>query len=146
MFCSYLRTNSGLCHLQHKLIGFITEMKSVYCAVRTGSLNKAVCASSLKLLTEYKGNIIYLISFRLDTFCKGNSMTCLCRHRAGEHVQLQTNRNLGARNVRRYGKDLLPIVQESGWTHGRSGQTPKISPPTGFESWSVETATIRYID
>ena len=27
---------------------FITEMKSVYCAVRTGSLDKAVCASSLK--------------------------------------------------------------------------------------------------
>ena len=27
---------------------FITEMKRVYCAVRTGSLNKAVCASSLK--------------------------------------------------------------------------------------------------
>ena len=26
----------------------ITEMKSVYCAVRTGSLNKAVCASCLK--------------------------------------------------------------------------------------------------
>ena len=28
---------------------FITEMKSVYCAVRTGSLNKAVCASYLML-------------------------------------------------------------------------------------------------
>jgi hypothetical protein len=27
---------------------FITEMKSVYCAVRTGSLNKAVCASTWK--------------------------------------------------------------------------------------------------
>ena len=27
---------------------FITEMKSVYSAVRTGSLNKAVCTSSLK--------------------------------------------------------------------------------------------------
>jgi len=27
---------------------FITEMKSVYSAVRNGSLNKAVCASSLK--------------------------------------------------------------------------------------------------
>ena len=27
---------------------FITEVKSVYCAVRTGSLNKEVCASSLK--------------------------------------------------------------------------------------------------
>jgi hypothetical protein len=27
---------------------FITEMKSVYSAVRTGALNKAVCASSVK--------------------------------------------------------------------------------------------------
>jgi hypothetical protein len=27
---------------------FITEMKSVYSAVRTGSLNTALCASSLK--------------------------------------------------------------------------------------------------
>jgi len=27
---------------------FITEMKSVYSAVRTGSLNKAVCVSSVK--------------------------------------------------------------------------------------------------
>jgi hypothetical protein len=27
---------------------FITEMKSVYVAVRTGFLNKAVCASSVK--------------------------------------------------------------------------------------------------
>jgi len=44
----YLRTNSDLCHLQHKLIGFIAEMKSVYSAVRTGSLNKAVCGSSVK--------------------------------------------------------------------------------------------------
>jgi len=31
---------------------FITEMKSVYCAVRTGSLNKAVCASSLNGLRD----------------------------------------------------------------------------------------------
>jgi hypothetical protein len=27
---------------------FITEMKSVYSAVRTGSLNKAVCAAYVK--------------------------------------------------------------------------------------------------
>jgi hypothetical protein len=46
-FYIYLRTNIDLCHLHHKLI-FITEMKNVYCAVRTGSLNKAVCTSSLK--------------------------------------------------------------------------------------------------
>ena len=32
---------------------FITEMKSVYCAVRTGSLNKAVCASSFKGLQRF---------------------------------------------------------------------------------------------
>jgi hypothetical protein len=32
----------------HKRLVYITEMKSVYSAVRTGSLNKAVCASSLK--------------------------------------------------------------------------------------------------
>jgi hypothetical protein len=44
VFCVCLRTNSDLCHLQHKLFGFITEMKSVYSAVRTGYLNKAVCA------------------------------------------------------------------------------------------------------
>jgi hypothetical protein len=47
VFCIYLRTNSNLCHLQHKLVS-ITEMKSVYCAVRTGSVNKADCASDLK--------------------------------------------------------------------------------------------------
>ena len=35
----YLTTNSDMCHLQHKLIGFLTQMKSVYSAVRTGALN-----------------------------------------------------------------------------------------------------------
>jgi hypothetical protein len=48
VFCIYLRTNSDLYHLQYKLMVFTTEMKSVYSAVRIGSLNKAVCASSLK--------------------------------------------------------------------------------------------------
>ena len=104
----YLRTNSDLCHLQHKLIGFynrdekclqrgtdwvfkysslrfvfkwsifmcfvfiweqtatcatyninwlvfIAEMKSVYCAVPTGSLNKAVCASSSMCYAVQRG-------------------------------------------------------------------------------------------
>jgi len=45
---SSFRTNSDFCHLQHKLIGFITEMKSVYSAERARSLNKAVCASSFR--------------------------------------------------------------------------------------------------
>jgi hypothetical protein len=48
VFCICLRTNSDLCHLHKKPIVFITEMKSVYSAVRTGSLNEAVCAPSFK--------------------------------------------------------------------------------------------------
>ena len=48
VFCVYLRTNSDLSNLHHELIGFITENKSVYCAVRTGYLNKAASTWSLK--------------------------------------------------------------------------------------------------
>jgi hypothetical protein len=44
VFCIYLRTNSDLCQLQHKLIGFYNPDESVYSAVRTVFLNKAVCA------------------------------------------------------------------------------------------------------
>jgi hypothetical protein len=47
-YCIYLRTNSDLCHLITNWLVFITEMKSVYSAVRTGSLNKAVCACATK--------------------------------------------------------------------------------------------------
>jgi len=35
VFCMYLRTNSDLCHIIKWLV-FITEMKGVYCAVRSG--------------------------------------------------------------------------------------------------------------
>ena len=48
MFCIYLRTNSELCHLQHKLICFYNRDESVYSAVRPGSYNKAVGALYLK--------------------------------------------------------------------------------------------------
>ena len=37
----------------------ITEKKGVYCAVRTGSLNKAVCASSLKRLIKSGNEFLY---------------------------------------------------------------------------------------
>jgi hypothetical protein len=58
VFCIYLRTNSDLCHLQHKLIGFYNrDEKCVYCAVRTGSLNKAVCA--LYLMSYIPRIILY---------------------------------------------------------------------------------------
>ena len=38
--------NVALCKIKRSV--FITELESVYSAVRTGSLNKAVCASSVK--------------------------------------------------------------------------------------------------
>jgi hypothetical protein len=39
---------------------FITEMKSVYSAVRTGALNKAVCASTLEGLISSNYTILYI--------------------------------------------------------------------------------------
>jgi hypothetical protein len=48
VLCIYLRTNCDLCYFHHNWLVFITEMKSVYSAVRPGSVHKAVCASSLK--------------------------------------------------------------------------------------------------
>jgi hypothetical protein len=41
---------------------FITKMKSVYCAVRTGSLNKAVCASSKIGSHEWWGPLTLITS------------------------------------------------------------------------------------
>jgi len=42
-------------------------MKSVYCAVRTGSLNKAVCASSLKGLYLYEElPRTYFLTYSMD--------------------------------------------------------------------------------
>jgi len=32
VFCIYLRTNSDLCHLQHKLIGFYNQDEKVFTA------------------------------------------------------------------------------------------------------------------
>jgi hypothetical protein len=46
VFCICLRKNSDLCPLYQNLFVFITDIKSVYSAVRTGRLNEAVCASS----------------------------------------------------------------------------------------------------
>jgi hypothetical protein len=61
--------NTDLCHLQHKLIGFIIEMKSVYSAVRTGALNEAVCAPSLKgwfsVFKRLNHDILYSHNFKI---------------------------------------------------------------------------------
>ena len=45
LFCIYLS--------KQRFLPCTTEMKSAYCAVRTGSLNKAACASSYKGLNSF---------------------------------------------------------------------------------------------
>jgi hypothetical protein len=52
---------------------FITEMKSVYCAVRTRSLNKAVCSSYLKA-KQADGPV--LLRFLLPADCLRTCMYC----------------------------------------------------------------------
>ena len=51
---------------------FITEMQSVYNAVRTRSLNKAVCASSLNRQNFQARWLLYVpsgLTFKNSTFC-----------------------------------------------------------------------------
>jgi len=44
------------------------------------------------------------------------------------------------------GKDPVPIVQEAGWTQGRSGQVWKILPPPGFDPRTIQPIASRYTD
>ena len=46
---------------------FITDLKSVYCAVRTGSLNKVVCASSVK---GQRRSVQYMVKQKNGNFWK----------------------------------------------------------------------------
>jgi len=63
---------------------FITEFKSVYCAVRTGSLNKAVCASTLNrwssrlfLNSRIYPNGLHFFAFDTSRFFSSSSiLTC----------------------------------------------------------------------
>jgi len=48
VFCIYLRTNSDLCHLQHKLTGFYNRDEKCLLHGMDWVLYKAVCVSSVK--------------------------------------------------------------------------------------------------
>jgi len=48
VFCIYLRTNSDLCHLHHKLIEFYNRDEKCLQRGTDWLFNKAVCVSSLK--------------------------------------------------------------------------------------------------
>jgi len=60
---------------------YITEMKSVYSAVRTGALNKAVCASSVinNIPTIYiKGNTVVKVLGYKPEFRQFDPSWCHC--------------------------------------------------------------------
>ena len=44
------------------------------------------------------------------------------------------------------GKSRYPLYRRLGGTQGRSGQVRKISPPPGFDLWTVQPAASRYTD
>jgi hypothetical protein len=48
LYVVYLRTNSDLCHLRHKLIGFYNRDEKCLQRGTDWGFNKAVCALSLK--------------------------------------------------------------------------------------------------
>ena len=61
MFCIYLRTNSDLCHLQHKMIGFYNRDEKCLLRGTKGSLNKAVFHSSLKSQSQSSNTHLYIV-------------------------------------------------------------------------------------
>ena len=77
MFCIYLRTNSDLCHLQHKLIGFYNRDEKCLQRGTGWGLNKAVCASStadnLKTIDKLRSRGAWTFSQCIDH--KDSSLT-----------------------------------------------------------------------
>jgi hypothetical protein len=69
VFCIYPRTNSDLCHLQHKLIGFYNRDEKC--------LNKAVCASSLKGSSATANHGLEILPTKQSV--KRISVFCICQ-------------------------------------------------------------------
>jgi hypothetical protein len=70
--CIYLRTNSDLYHLHHKLNGFYNRTEK---RLRTGSLNSAVCASSLNGWTLRNHHPVHHHSNRVTSAHMAHSCT-----------------------------------------------------------------------
>jgi len=72
VFCSYLRTNSDLCHLQHKLIGFYSRDVTLYSPVVT------ICTTSITFNNcRLCPHCIYVFCIYLRT----NSDLCHLQHK-----------------------------------------------------------------
>jgi len=72
VFCIYLRTNSDVCHLQHKLIGFYNTVLTLYSPVVT------ICTTSITF------NNCMLCSYCIYVFCiylRTNTDLCHLQHK-----------------------------------------------------------------
>ena len=73
-------------------------------------------------------------------------MTCLCRHRREAEMLLQPIRNLGARRlwmVSTIPRPFYPVKRyAAGWALGPVWTARKISPPSGFDPWTVQPVAI----
>ena len=117
---------------------FITEMKSVYCAVQTGSLNKAACTSSLKgyLKPQHLQWHVKCTLVQALRLCTGWTA-----HRGSRGIALpfhdhSTRRGWGVSIMPRplFTPRKDPLYRRLGGPQGRSGQVQKMSPPTRIQS------------
>ena len=107
VFCIYLRTNSDLCHLQHKLIGFYNRDLTLYSPVVT------ICTTSITF------NNCTLCPHCIYVFCiylRKNSDLCHLQHkligfynRGGKCLQGGTDLFLIYRRLRLFFKRLISI-------------------------------------
>ena len=146
MFCIYLRTNSDLCHLQHKLIGFYNRDEK--CLQRgTGWVFKS---SGLRFVFKWlnirfcwyihkkvKGKVHIVQELGL---CTGQTA-----HRGSRGIALlflDHGTSRGEGSASRPGRSLpqgntrYPLYRRLGGPQGLSEQVQKISPLTGI--WSPE--------
>jgi len=71
LFCIYLRTNSDLCQLQHKLIGFYNRDLTLYCPVVT------ICTTSITFNNCSSAHTVFMFCIYLRT----NSSLCHLQHK-----------------------------------------------------------------
>ena len=107
---------------------FITEMKSVYCAVRTGSLNKAVWASYLK---GYSHLTVYLLRW-LNTY-HPQPLIFLLRRRRPPGKSL-------AHEFRLEGPTLVSLLEPNSLCPFRTPKQKQYFPPY-LSQWPTASAT-----
>ena len=125
---------------------FITEMKCVYCAVRTGSLNKAVCASSLKGYVHR--------NFTLCTVNNGTYDIPGYAHRWGGSMDSTQSQAGATRRSKFSNKFRLFYTREALITHLTRGwmdlwagmdRTENFAPP-GYDPRTVQAVANHYTD